>query len=246
MGNYEIVEYIENTIPCVINTDIYPTERMHFEIKLDCGDFKKKDAYSTRAILHKFCMGSYDFSEGRKMMRLSAPGDFTLCVDSPDDWQWGSHISCRWIDSKPDTFIKHFPHVVKFGDGYVHDITSQYEGLRIAVPDMEYKLRVKAPFGLFGIMEYRGEHLPLGCVIPDGSVYRIHYFKVYEDDGKDLDDMPLIAHMIPVKDSSGTLCMYDLVRERFFYPMDGSGRRVNLGGENNAKCSGFFSRLFKR
>lgn len=246
MGNYEVVEYIENSIPCVINTDIYPTEKTHFEIKFDCGEETKRVAYSPKSILDKFYMGSYDFSEGRKMIRFSSPGDSWLHVDSPDDWQKSSHVSCKWIDSRPDTFIKHFPHVVNFGDGYVHDMTTRYEGFRRGVPDKDYKFRIKAPFGLFGIMEYRGEHLPLGCVVPDGSVYRIHYFKVYEDDGKDSDDMPLIAHMIPVKDSSRTLCMYDLVRERFFYPMDGSGRRVNLGKKSEEEPSGTLGRLFKR
>jgi len=204
-GDYERVEYISNTIPVVINSGICPTENTKFEIKI---------CFSEKPI---FWMGSYDFTEGRKTARLFSNNGGFLIFDYPDDWGRRGRTDCRWSQSRPDPIHKDFPHVIEFGNKFVRDLTSNQgdEGFR------EKKFSTKAPFGLFGIVEYKGDGLPLGYVIPQSDVYKIYYFKAFEKD-------QLIAEMIPVKDQNGILCMFDMVRNQYFYPVNESGEEVNL------------------
>lgn len=164
-GDYKRVEYISNTTPVVINSDICPNEKTKFEIKLCLSESPK------------FWMGSYDFTEGRKTARLFSEDGCYLTYDYPDDMGYEGRTKCRWSLSRPDTFHEEFPHVIEFGNKFIRD--------------------------------------------PKSKVYKLYYFKAFE---KDL----LIAEMIPVKDSSGILCLYDTVRNRYFYPVNESGEIVNL------------------
>lgn len=204
-GDYKRVEYISNTTPVVINSDICPNEKTKFEIKLCLGESPK------------FWMGSYDFTEGRKTARLFSEDGRYLTYDYPDDMGYEGRTKCRWSLSRPDTFHEEFPHVIEFGNKFIRDLTSNYR--ETSMPIKSFSTR--APFGLFGIVEYKGDGLRLGYIIPKSKVYKLYYFKAFE---KDL----LIAEMIPVKDSSGTLCLYDTVRNRYFYPVNESGEIVNL------------------
>ena len=203
-GDYERVEYISNTTPVVINSGICPTEKTKFEIKI---------CLSENPI---FWMGCYDFTEGRKTARLFSNDGKSLIYDYPNDWGREGRTKCVWSQSRPDKIHKEFPHVIEFGNKFIRDLTSNRE-----TNGQKELFSTKAPFGLFGIVEYKGDGLPLGYVIPQSEVYKVYYFKAFEKD-------QLIAEMIPVKDSSSVLCLYDTVRNQYFYPVNESGQVVNL------------------
>ena len=191
-------EYISKSNGCVINTDIYPTQNTKFEIKMDFGTNPD------------FWMGCWDLTNGsnRVVSRLFIYQN-KLCYDFPDDWGSSGRTSCTLDLSESK------PHVIQFGNKYLYDLTTGYKKTGSAVSNFS----VKAPFGLYGLIEYAGENKPLVYKPHTDSEIKIYYFKVYQGD-------ELIADMRPARDEDGLLCMYDVVRKRYFYCLNSSGNKI--------------------
>lgn len=197
----ELVEYISNPKACVINTDIFPTEETSFEIKIDLGTNPD------------FWMGCWDITgHPHRIVSRFFIYEKDLCYDFPDDWGGNRNGRTRCTLDLSKTNL----HVIRFGNKYVHDLTTGNKKDNTAVSDFS----VKAPFGLFGMIEYKGDNQPLYYILDIWSEVKIYYFRVYQNGN-------LIADMIPYKDPEGTICMYDEVRKRFFYRLDKDGNRIH-------------------